>query len=182
MARVKIPVREELGSDEQEAFDHIMASRRHMGGPFTVLVHSPELGKRVCDVGAYVRFESGLPADLRTIAVMKVARAFDCRFEWAGWTRQGREAGVKESVIEAIREGRDPEGLSEDERLVVDFGDQILGPKHRVSQATYDAAVERFGLKGAIDLAMTFGYFAMLTFTLNTFEVDVPPGGDVLPV
>lgn len=182
MARIKIPERYELPSEGQEAFDHIMASRGHIGGPFTVLVHSPELGKRVSDVGAYARFESGLPADLRTIAVMKVARAFNCRFEWAGWTKQAREAGVAESVIEAIRDRRDPQGLGPDEQLVVAFGDQILSPEHRVSQETYDAVVERFGIKGAIDLAMTFGYFAMLTFTLNTFEVDVPPGGDVLPV
>jgi 4-carboxymuconolactone decarboxylase len=182
MARLKIPERDELAPEGRAAFDHIMASRGHIGGPFTVLVHSPELGKRVSDVGAYCRFESGLAADLRTISVMKVARTFNCRFEWAGWTRQAREAGVPESVIEAIRDGRHPEGLTPDQELVVAFGNQILGEKHRVEKDTYDAVVARFGIKGAIDLAMNYGYFAMLTFTLNTFEVDVPPGGDILPL
>jgi 4-carboxymuconolactone decarboxylase len=147
-----------------------------------VLVHSPELGKRVSDVGAYVRFESGLPANLRTIAVMCVARNFNCRFEWAGWTKQAREAGVSEDIIAAIREGRHPQGLSPDEELVVSYGMQLLSPKHRVDQATYDAVVKRFGAKGAIDLTMNFGYFSMLSFALNAFEVDVPEGHDVLPV
>ena len=159
-----------------------MGNRGHIGGPFTVLVHSPDLGKRVSDVGAYIRFESGLDKGLRTIAVMMTAREFNCRFEWAGWTKQGREAGVPERIIEAIRERRRPEGLTPDQELVMTFGQQILSAKHRVEKSTYDAAVQRFGLKGAIDLAMTFGYFAMLTFTLNSFEVDVPEGGDVLPV
>jgi 4-carboxymuconolactone decarboxylase len=182
MARLQPPVREELTLEERSAFDHIMASRGHIGGPFTVLVRSPELGKRVSDVGAYARFESELPAALRCLAVMNVARTFNCRFEWAGWTKQAREAGISEEVITAIRERRHPEGMSPDEELVFAFGSQLLGPKHRVDQATYEAAVVRFGIKGTIDLAVTYGYFAMLSFPLNAFEVDVPPGADVLPV
>lgn len=182
MARLDPPAREALSSEEQSAFDHILGSRGHIGGPFTVLVRSPELGKRVSDVGSYVRFESDLPANLRTIAVMCVARHFNCRFEWAGWTKQAREAGVSEEIITAIRERRHPDGLSPDEELVVSYGMQLLNAEHRVDQATYDAVVARFGTKGAIDLTMTFGYFAMLSFTLNAFEVDVPEGQDVLPV
>ncbi len=182
MARLNPPAREALSREEQSAFDHILGSRGHIGGPFTVLVRSPELGKRVSDVGAYVRFESDLPANLRTIAVMCVARNFNCRFEWAGWTKQAREAGVSEDVITAIRERRQPQGLSPDEELVVSYGMQLLSSGHRADQATYDAVVARFGIKGAIDLTMTFGYFAMLSFTLNAFEVDVPEGHDMLPV
>jgi len=182
MARLELPVREKLNDQAQGAWDHVMGNRGHIGGPFTVLVHSPELGKRVSDVGAYIRFESGLDAGLRTIAVMMTAREFNCRFEWAGWTKQGREAGVAEPIIEAIRERRMPDNLTTDQQLVMTFGNEILSAKHRVEKTTYDAAIKRFGLKGTIDLAMTFGYFAMLTFTLNSFEVDVPEGHDVLPV
>jgi 4-carboxymuconolactone decarboxylase len=183
MARLKIPERAELPPAGQEAFDYIWASRGHLGGPFTVAVHSPDLGKRLTDLGAYIRFESGLPKSLRTICVMTVARTFDCRFEWAGWTKQAREAGVKEEVITAIRERRPLDDvLSADEKLAVSFGAQLMGPKHRVDDATYKAAVERFGLKHTIDMAATFGYFTMLTFILNGFEVDVPEGEDVLPV
>ncbi|MGV6872972.1 carboxymuconolactone decarboxylase family protein [Pseudochelatococcus sp. B33] len=181
MARLELPVREKLSTEEQSAYDHIMGSRGHIGGPFTVLVYSPELGKRVCDVGAYVRFESDLPADLRTIAVMTVAREFNCRFEWAGWTKQAREAGVSERIIEAIRDRRPLENLTPDEQLVVSFGAQLMSPKHRVDKDVYDAAIARFGVKGTADLSATYGYFAMLSFTMNAFEVDVPEGEDVLP-
>jgi 4-carboxymuconolactone decarboxylase len=181
MARLDRPSREDLGSGGQGAWDHVMGSRGHIGGPFTVLVHSPELCKRVSDVGAYARFESSLDKGLRTIAVMMTARAFNCRFEWAGWTKQAREADVPEAIIEAIRERRKPDNLTPDQALVMEFGRQILGAAHRVDPETYNAALGRFGLQGTIDLAMTFGYFAMLTFTLNTFEVDVPEGHDVLP-
>jgi 4-carboxymuconolactone decarboxylase len=182
MARLELPVREKLDREGQSAWDHVMGNRGHIGGPFTVLVHSPELGKRVSDVGAYIRFESGLDKALRTIAVMMTAREFNCRFEWAGWTKQGREAGVPERIIEAILDKRMPDNLTPDQELVMTFGTQILSAKHRVEKDTYEAAIKRFGLKGTIDLAMTFGYFAMLTFTLNTFQVDVPQGHDELPV
>ena len=182
MARLNPPDRDKLPPNAQSAFDHIVDSRGHVSGPFTVLVHSPDLAKTVADVGAYVRFESGLSARVRCLAVMSVARSFNCRFEWAGWTKQAREAGVAEDVIQAIGDGRHPEGLALDEELAVRFGQQLLGPAHRVENEVYDAVVQQFGVEGAVDLAATYGYFSMLTFLLNAFEVDIPEGGDVLHV
>lgn len=182
MARLNPPTREDMNNDdERAAFDHIVASRGQVSGPFTVLVRSPEVGRRVADVGAYCRFESEIPKPLITLAVLNVSRHFNCRFEWAGWTGQARAAGIREDIIQAIAERRRPEGMSEDEELVYSFGEQLLSPAHRLSQETYDAAVARFGLKGTVDLAVTYGYFSLLSFVLNGFEVDVPEGHDVQP-
>jgi 4-carboxymuconolactone decarboxylase len=51
---------------------------------------------------------------------------------------------------------------------------------HRVSDATYERVVKRFGEKGAVDLAGLIGYYSFVSVTLNVFEVPTPPGAKLL--
>lgn len=181
MARLEAPTRDGMIEDERPHYDAIVATRGAIKGPFTVLLHSADLADRIADVGAYIRFESELPFATRCLAAIMVARDRDCRFEWAGWAPQAKEAGIPDHVIEAIAHHREPEGLDEALALVYSIGTQLLGGHHRVDDNTYQASIDQFGVKGTVELTATFGYFALLSFALNTFEVDVPEGRPILP-
>jgi hypothetical protein len=43
-----------------------------------------------------------------------------------------------------------------------------------VSQATFDAAIAQFGTRGLIELTNLMGYYALLAFNLNAFDVELP--------
>ena len=45
---------------------------------------------------------------------------------------------------------------------------------HRVSQATFDAALAQFGVRGIIELTNLMGYYALLAFNVNAFGVELP--------
>lgn len=156
------------------AYDRIVATRPAVEGPFSVLIHSPDLAARVADVGSYVRFESSVPVEYRCMAALMVASRFDCEFMWAGWAPQAEAAGLQAASIEAIRSGSDPDFTSEDRRLVWEFGRGLLAGDHRVPDDTFAAAVDLLGTTGTVELAAAFGYFSMLTFVLNSFEVPPP--------
>ena len=180
MARLGALERGDLPAEEQDNYDAIVASRGKIQGPFTVLIHSPDLAKRIADVGAYIRFESPLPVAVRCFAAVMVAREMDCAFEWAGWVPQARDAGVPDEAIQALRERRAPSGLSEELQLVYTFGRQLLSAGHRVDDSTYQAVTDHFGVPGTVELTATFGYLAMLSFSLNAFQVDPPEGRPLL--
>ena len=42
-----------------------------------------------------------------------------------------------------------------------------------MSDATYQAALNHFGVQGVVELVATLGYFAMLAFPLNAFEITL---------
>jgi len=167
--------------DERRHHDAIVATRGAIKGPFTVLLHSADLADRIADVGAYIRFESELPFAARCLAAIMVARDRDCRFEWAGWVPQAKEAGIPDHVIDAIAENREPELVDDTLSLVHRIGKQLLSGSHLVDDETYQASIGQLGVKGTVDLTATFGYFSLLSFALNTFEVDVPAGRPILP-
>ncbi len=65
--------------------------------------------------------------------------------------------------------------MSADEALAYDFSMELT-QNRAVSDATYVAAVARFGEQGVIDLTGINGYYALLAMTMNVARTAVPKG------
>ncbi|MFZ1910653.1 MAG: carboxymuconolactone decarboxylase family protein, partial [Burkholderiales bacterium] len=65
----------DMDEAQQRVYDAIVAGPRGgVRGPFDALLRSPELADRLQKVGAFVRFESSLPAHLSELAILVTAR------------------------------------------------------------------------------------------------------------
>ena len=60
-----------------------------------------------------------------------------------------------------------------DEAAAVNYGREFFRT-HRVSQATFDAALAQFGVLGLTELTNLMGCYAMLAFNVNAFGVELP--------
>ncbi len=179
----RVPLIEQRGDVPEDAahhFDSIASSRGRISGPFAVLLNSPEVAARAAHLGAYIRFESTLDPDIKELAIITAAREFDCDYEWSAHVVLARDAGVRAEAIDAVANRGPLDSLTADESLVVGYGREMLGNK-RVSDATFDAAKERFGVQGVTELTATMGYYGMLACALNTFEVQPAPDAERLP-
>ncbi len=171
----------QMAPEDRRHFESIAASRGGtIPGPFTVLLHSPEVGSRSAHVGAYIRFESGLADQERELAICLGARALDCCYVWADHAPLARKAGVTQKLLEAVGSGRAPEGLDQPQADIAAYVLQVLRTNH-VEEAVFQPLYRRMGVAKLVDLTATAGYYAMLGTTLNAFEVEPPPGSDVLP-
>jgi 4-carboxymuconolactone decarboxylase len=177
VARVRLPLVERATATpaQREVWDRVAQSRGRVAGPFAALLHSPELARRIAETGHYVRFEGPLAQADRELAIITVARALDCQYEWAAHAVLARKAGVREEAITAIREGKAPAGLTPEEAQVSGYAAALLRP-HRVGDAEFKALQARFGLEGLVDLTATIGYYAMIACALNAFAVEPTPG------
>jgi 4-carboxymuconolactone decarboxylase len=169
-----------LPEDKRDAFDYLIQTRGAVRLPFSPLLHSPDVTQRVAHVGTYVRFESGLPANVRELAVLTAAREHAVAFEWAAHVRAAPEAGVSEAAIEVIGRRGDPASLSDEEALPIRFARALL-IDHRLPDAVFEAARQRYGDKGVIDLAATVGYYGMLGALFNALAIEPPPDAPRLP-
>jgi 4-carboxymuconolactone decarboxylase len=144
-------------------------------GPFLALLHNPKLAQRIQALGAHLRFGTGLPQRLVEIVVLVTARHWTCQYEWLAHARIAREEGVPEPLIEAIRLGRRPDALQEDERIVYEIALQAHGTGD-LADALFAAAERRFGRAAVLDLLALCGYYAMLAMVLNTARLPLPDG------
>ncbi len=167
--------RSELPADAYKHYDSIAETRGSVTGLFSVLLNSPELAGRIGSLGAYLRYESELPDASRELAILTAARQFDCAYEWASHAPIAADVGVRKDAIDSLAENAPLSEFETDERTIIAYGRELFNTQS-ISDETYEAAHDRFGRSGIIELTATFGYYAMLACILNAFEV--PPKED----
>jgi 4-carboxymuconolactone decarboxylase len=175
MARLGNVTREELKPEDQKYYDSIAGSRGSVRGPFGVLLHSPDLAARVADTGAYVRFNLDLPESLKETVIITTAREIKNQYEFSAHARLARQAGVSDDAIAAIANGTAPAGLSGEAALLVTYTKELL-QNHKVSDATYNAVNEKYGVGRTVEITALIGHYLLVGQILSAFEVDLPEG------
>lgn len=185
MSRIPYLSRDQLDTDGQRVWDSIVETRGsrvigdHGGltGPFNAFVHAPGIGQHLSALGAAIRFGTSIEPALRELAIITVAARWKAEFEWHAHAQLARELGVPAPVIDAIAHGKDPEFTSDDERTVYTVARQLTRTG-QVSEDADDAARRLLGDAGMVELASLCGYYSLVSFLLNAFDVPLPPGAE----
>lgn len=171
----------EMTEAQRRVHDQIASGPRGgVRGPFPAWLRSPELAARAQALGEFLRFGTSLPPHLNELAIIVTARAWTAQYEWYAHARLAREGGLPEVVIEAVANRQPPPAtgdaaMDRDIAIVHAFCTE-LHRDHDVSDATWTAAVERFGEHGAVELIGLSGYYVLVAMTLNATRVPLPEG------
>jgi len=149
--------------------------RKTLNGPFNAWLRSPELADRLQKVGEYLRFNSSLPPRLNEFAILITARHWTSQYEWFAHYPLAIKAGLDPKIAVDLAAGVRPSGMKDDESIIYDFSTQ-LHRDMKVNDATYKAAVAKFGEQGTMDLIGVNGYYDVVSMTLSVAQVGLPPG------
>lgn len=176
VARIPQATRDSIPVEQRAAFDAFVQERSSVpsAGPLAIMINVPELLQRGEHLRAYLRGNaSSLPLKIRELAMILTARELDCQFIWNAHAGLARQAGVRDDIVDRLREKQELTGLTPDEAAVVNYGREFFRT-HQVSQATFDAALAQFGVQGLVELTNLMGYYALLAFNINAFGVGLP--------
>ena len=167
----------ELDEQQKAMVQHILEGpRTSVRGPFNTLLRSPVLGDLAQALGAYIRYESVLPAKLREMAIIMTAAHWRAEYEWFRHREAALAAGLDTAIVDAIAARRRPESMQPDETILFDFCDELLR-NQRVSDRTFAAGIDAFGEQGVVDITGTLGYYSLVSLVLNLDEHPLPAGG-----
>lgn len=147
-------------------------------GPFTALLHSPDLTQAVQQLGVYIRYNSQVPKRQRELAICLIGAAWKADFEWHVHAPLAAAEGIPAEALAQIARGESPDLTDPTDQITQQFVAELQETR-QVCAATYTAAVKAFGESGVVDLTGLVGYYTLLAMTLNTFEVGVPEDADV---
>lgn len=162
-----------LSPRQREIHNDILSRRGRVGGPFPVWLRNPELAECAQKLGAYCRYDTCLPPILSELAILVVAGYWDAPVEWGIHAPIARRVGLPEQVILDIEEGRPPHLEDSKARAVYDYTKELLA-SGRVGDALHARAVSELSESGVIDLVALIGYYSLVAFTLNAFEMPMP--------
>ena len=178
MARTPTVTREQVPEQLRSAFDAETTNSGGVvaGGPGSVMIHSPEMRRRANHLVNYLRDESSLPKQIQELAMIITARSMDCQYIWHAHAARARQQGISDEFVDSLRDGKPLPQLAPDLQTVVNYALECF-KTHKVSQATFDAALNQLGALGVTELSTLLGYYSLLAFNANAFEIDVPEGG-----
>jgi 4-carboxymuconolactone decarboxylase len=184
---------EQMNAEQKQLLDALLAGPRGGGdaspeaaakmlrrGPFNAWMRSPDLGNRLQNVGAYIRYKTSLPLKLNEFAILITAREWTSQYEWYAHYPLALKAGLDAKLADELALGRRPSAMTDDEAAVYDFC-VALHRTRQVDDAAFNRALVLFGEQGVVDLIGVSGYYTAVSMTLNVAHV-MPPDGVPLPL
>jgi 4-carboxymuconolactone decarboxylase len=177
------PIPQDQWTPEQKAANEIYKAARKndiKSGLFMDLLRVPDTMEAVFKMRIYAQYKISFGDELSALAMLITLREWNQRQEFGGHAIEAVRYGMKPEIVQAIAEGRHPEGMSADETLIYNFMTELLR-NHGVSDPTYAAMVRRFGEQGVIEGITLAGLYSMVGMTYNTVREPLPDGYVPLP-
>ena len=176
MSRIPELTPDSLTEAQKEVIDLITSGpHQQVMGPYPAWLQSPELAKRTRSLSEYLRFNSTPSKRLAEIAILITGRHWKAEFEFYAHAELARKAGVEEPIIQALAAGKRPDFENREDQVVYDLCTEMLNTR-RITDATYQRALDAFGMQMLVELVAIMGYYCMVSITLNAFEAPLPPG------
>ena len=180
MARIDEVKRENLNERQQQLYDGIMRTRPRgsLSGPFSVWINTPEIAEPADRLANCFRVAPKLDKRLIELIILLMCREGTVQYAWSVHEPLARQAGLTQETVDAIRARKRPNFKRDDEGVIYDVVTELLATK-RLSPATFERASAALGRDGLIEAVSCAGFYGMIGFVLNAFEVP-PASADVL--
>ena len=175
MSKLPNATREGLSAEQQKIWDHVFEGRTGGGGPYSMLMHSPEMAQHFAATEDYFRNHSLLPDADREIIILTAAREVSAHYAWTRHEIRAHRVGIHAEVIEALRARATLDKFTGRERLLVEFT-RTLMHDHELSADLFARMEREFGQAKFVEAVGLLGHYITIGTVIRTFDVRPPEG------
>jgi 4-carboxymuconolactone decarboxylase len=174
LSRIQLAPLSQMSPEQKQVHDEAARGRRgHAPAPMIAWLQNPEFARRAQKLGEFLRYETSLSPSLSELAIVITARFWTSHYEWRVHKQEALKAGVNPDVVAAIASRRRPEFSTDKEAAVYEIATSLLSTG-LVPAGVYQQGIGVLGEKGVVELVGLLGYYTLVSFTLNAFEINLP--------
>ena len=159
---------------ERPGLPHItMLDEGQMVGPFTSMFNFPQYGEPLFRLQLSILKQNLVPQNTIELFILVVACAEKAAYAIYAHELLAIDAGVPPQVVIAIKEGREPELVSQEEKTAYALA-VALSKGGVVPEAVFEEALGYFGAEGLNVLVNTAALFKYLSTLMNAYDEPVP--------
>jgi len=143
---------------------------------FKMMANAPGLLRPFVDLGGAFLFEGKLDPVTRECAILRVGYLSNAGYETAQHEKIGRDLGMTDALIEAIKAGPGDGALTEEQEITLAYVDDLV-VNVKAGDASFKPVLAHFGAEKTQELTLVTGYYMMVCRFLETFEVEIEAGG-----
>ncbi len=134
--------------------------------------HAPAGLAAIAELGRYCRYETGLTELQKELVILITGRGV--AYAWHHHAPLGRQAGLTEEQLAAMRDGRTPEGLSETDTALCDYVAAYASLKG-VPQPVFARLSALMTPRQITDVNIISGYYLCIAASVVAMEVQPDP-------
>jgi 4-carboxymuconolactone decarboxylase len=142
-------------------------------GPWNPWLHEPVIGKAIWDLTLAMTANASLPDNIRQIAILVVGARYDAAYEIYAHVAVAEHEGMSAERLATLVADLKPGDLAKDESVAYDFA-YALSRGGVLPEPLYRLSIDTFGQHGTNELIYLVGLYAMVSTTLNGYNIPVP--------
>jgi len=142
-------------------------------GPWNPWLHEPAIGKAIWDLTLAMTANASLPDNVRQIAILAVGARYDAAYEIYAHIAVAEREKMSAQRLATLVADLKPADLDANESVAFDLA-YALSRGGVLPEPLYRLAVATFGQHGTNELIYLVGLYALVSTTLNGFNVPVP--------
>jgi 4-carboxymuconolactone decarboxylase len=170
MARLKEIAAGDMTAEQTAAAGRIAQMIHGLHGPYAVWIQRPKLAEAMLGVLRAIRDEAVLPRRMRMMATITVIRHWGADYAWGVNKPLALDAGVPESVVEAVEKRQKPVFDDANDALAYQVAVELLNER-KLSDATFDRAQSVLGDEQLTELVSAVGYFSAVALTVVAYDI-----------
>lgn len=177
LSRFPVIKRDQLDEKGKQAYDVIAGGPSKLvlpTGPAAIGLYSPSVYEPLRMLNDYLRKDGVLGERLTELAILVASREVDEPYVWGAHEPAALKLGISQSVIDAVKYGREPAGAQEKEAAIIRFGRQLFREK-TITSEMFSRTVTLFGRPGIVELTTLMGYYGLNHFLLKMADQHLPP-------
>ena len=159
-----------LEGEQKEVIDRASGGRPL--NIFLTLGRYPKLLKRYGVFGTHVLRKSSLNPRDREMVILRIGHLCNSGYEFHQHTRIGKEAGLSDAEIEALKEGPGESVWSDTDKILLKATDE-LHADYFISDATWTQLKQHWSDDQIMDLIFAAGSYVMVSMALNTLGIQI---------
>ncbi len=172
MARVRLLKNNEASLKSQEFFQKVEGNGATVLNLYRAVSHSPATISNFVKLGNVLLNQAELPANLRELAILRVAILSGSEYELTQHTTIALEAGITQDQINEIHLWEESPYFSKEEQSVLRYTDEVT-LNVKVSDETFTTLSEYLNEQSIVELTMSIGYWGMIARVLVPLEIDM---------
>lgn len=171
MPRIPYPDIEALDADTQATLSKLAPLNI-----FKMMAHAPHLMRPFVGLGSAFLIDGKLDPVTRECVILRVGYLSEATYEVAQHEKIGRDVGMSDALIEAVKRGPGAKELSSEQRIALMYTDCLV-EMPKPTETRLRPVVAHFGPASVQELTLLIGYYMMVCRFLETFGVEVEDGG-----
>lgn len=138
---------------------------------YRALANHPDLLAAWIEIAWAVRQKPEQPRALRELMIVRTAQLAECEYELVHHLALARRFGVSGEKLDRLPVWRSSDLFDERERAALDLAEAVVAGS--VPDQVAGLALERFGVRGYLELAMTAALYCMVPRLLSALRVPL---------